>query len=93
MHKGDISSKADLSDFKETNHFYALGAIEKLKGEIQIFDSKPFNTIVVDSNLIFDKSFSKKATLLVYTSVDKWETTKIPDNVATYALFEKYLAH
>jgi len=36
MLKGDISAKADLSDFIARNHFYALGAIENLKGEIQI---------------------------------------------------------
>lgn len=91
MHKGDISAKADLSDFKETNHFYALGAIENLKGEIQIFDSKPFNTSVVDSNLTFDNSFSKKATLLVYASVNKWKTINIPDSVSTYEQIEKYI--
>ena len=91
MQKGDISAKADLSDFKETTHFYALGAIENLKGEIQILDSKPFNTTVVDSNLTFDYSFSKKATLLVYASVDKWKTINIPDNVSTSEQFEKYI--
>lgn len=91
MHKGDISSKADLSDFKEMNYFYALGAIEKLKGEIQIFNSKPFNTTVADSNLIFDNSFRKKASLLIYASVDKWKTIDIPDNVSTYEQLEKYI--
>ena len=38
MHKGDISAKADLTLFENTDHFYALGAIENLKGEIQIFE-------------------------------------------------------
>ena len=47
MHKGDVSAKADLKDFETSEHFYALGALENLKGEIQIFDSKPFNTMVV----------------------------------------------
>jgi len=91
MHKGDISAKADLSDFFEADHLYALGAIENLKGEIQIFDSKPFNTIVVDSNLTFDHSFSNKATLLVYASVDKWKTIEIPEHVLTYEQLEKYI--
>ena len=91
MLKGDISAKADLSYFKERNHFYALGAIENLKGEIQIFDSKPFNTSVVDSNLTIDNSFNKKATLLVYASVEKWKTINIPDSVSTYEEIEKYI--
>jgi acetolactate decarboxylase len=91
MHKGDISAKADLLDFKETNHFYAIGAIENLKGEIQIFDSKPSNTSVVDDSLIFDNSFNKKATLLVYALVDNWNIIDIPESVSTYEQLEKFI--
>lgn len=91
MHKGDLSAKADLIDFKETEHFYALGAIENLKGEIQIFDSKPFNTQVIDSMLTFDNSFNKKASLIVYASVEKWKTIDIPNSVVSYEQLEDYI--
>ena len=91
MQKGDISAKADLAVFENTKHFYALGAIENLKGEIQIFNSKSFNTIVIDSTLTFDNSFNKKATLLVYTSVSKWKSINIPNNVVTYEQLENYI--
>ncbi len=91
MHKGDISTKADLKIFENTKHFYALGATENLKGEIQIFNSKPFNTMVVDSNLAFDSSFNKKATLLVYASVSKWKSINIPNDVVTYEQLESYI--
>ena len=57
MHEGDISAKVSLSKLKSIKHLYALGAIENLRGEIQIFNSKPYNTSVVDSSLIFDNSF------------------------------------
>jgi len=91
MHNGDISAKANLSDFEHTEHFYALGAIENLKGEIQIFNSEGFNTMVDDKSLTFDKSFSKKATLLVYTSVSEWQTLDIPDKIVTYEQLESYI--
>ena len=91
MHKGDVSAKADLKNFETSEHFYALGALENLKGEIQIFDSKPFNTMVVDSALTFDNSFNKKATLLVYASVSKWKSINIPNNVLTYEQLESYI--
>jgi acetolactate decarboxylase len=91
MHKGDISAKADLSELKQTEHLYALGALENLKGEIQIFDSKSFNTSVIDSSLSFDNSFDKKATLLVYASVDKWKSISIPDNIVNYEQLEDYI--
>ena len=91
MHKGDISAKVDMEGFENSKHFYALGALENLKGEVQIFDSKPFNTMVVDSTLSFDNSFSKKATLLVYASIDKWKSINIPDNIVTYEQLESYV--
>ncbi len=91
MHEGDISAKADLKDYENTEHFYALGALENLKGEIQIFDSKSFNTMVVDSILTFNNSFNKKATLLVYASVNKWKSFDIPDNVVSYEHLENYI--
>lgn len=92
MHKGDISAKVELKKFENTEHFYALGAIENLKGEIQIFDSKPNNSMVIDSMLNFDNSFNKKATLLVYASVNSWKTFKIPENIITYKELESYIS-
>lgn len=64
MHKGDISVQADLSEFQNTEHFYALGAVESLKGEILILDSKPFVSSVQDQKLTISNSFEHKATLL-----------------------------
>jgi len=91
MHKGDISAKMDLASFERKEHLYAIGAIERLKGEIQIFDGKPFNTIVSDSNLTVDSTFTKKATLLVYTYVNKWKSMDIPDEISTYEQLESYI--
>ncbi len=91
MHKKDVSAKTNLKDFENTEHLYAIGAIENLKGEIQIFNSKPSNTMVNDSSLTFDNSFSKKATLLVYASVSKWKTITIPDTIKTFEQLEIYI--
>ncbi|OUR98357.1 hypothetical protein A9Q86_15015 [Flavobacteriales bacterium 33_180_T64] len=91
MRKGDVSAKTELINFENKEHFYAIGALENLKGEIQIFDSKPFNTIVVDSALSFDNSFNKKAALLVYATVNKWKSFDIPGHVLTYSQLEIYV--
>lgn len=92
MRKGDISAQADLVDFEGEEHLYAIGALENLKGEIQIIDGESFNTLVQDNSISFDKSFKKKATLLVYAIVEKWNTFKIPDEVRTYEELENYVA-
>ncbi len=78
MMNGDISAKVSLSDFKDRNNFYALGALQNLTGEIQIFNSQPQNTIVVDSNLTVDRTFDNNASLLVYATVENWKTITIP---------------
>mgnify|MGYP001104009280 CR=1 FL=1 len=93
MHKGDVSAKVELKKFENIKHFYALGAIENLKGEIQIFNSKPFNTEVIDSVLNVDNSFNKKATLLVYATIKNWKSFKIPKSVVTYKELEHYISH
>lgn len=92
MHKGDISAKFDLADLKGTENLYAIGALENLKGEIQIFNGEPFNTFVQDSIVAIDKSFNKKATLLVYSIVESWSSYNIPDDIMTYEQLEKHIA-
>lgn len=92
MHKGDLSAKASLSDYKNIEHLYALGAIENLKGEVLILDGKPSNTMVINNALEFDNTFDKKACLLVYASVSKWKSISIPDKIITYEQFEKHIA-
>jgi len=47
------------------------------------------NSIVVDSALTIDNSFSKKATLIVHATVQKWKSIQIPDSVVSYEQFER----
>jgi len=80
-----------LNDYKNIEHFYALGALENLKGEIQIFNGKPTITSVINNNLVIDTTFNQNANLLVYSSVKDWETIMVPNNVKNYEQFETYI--
>lgn len=91
MVNGNISKNAELKDYENIKHFYALGAIENLKGEIQIFNSKPINSSVVDNKLIIDNTYNKNANLLVYGAVKDWETINIPDTIKNYDQFEIFV--
>lgn len=91
MHQGDISSKANLADFRDVTHLYGLGAVENLKGEILILDGVPYVAAVRDSQLSITSSFDVHATLLVYASVKDWNSTAIPDSVGTYAQLEGFV--
>lgn len=88
---GDISAKEHLLKLKNRKNLYGLGAIGDLKGEIQIFNSKPFNTYVEKDQIAFDNTFTKSATILVYTQVKKWKEIDVPAKIHTRKQFEKYL--
>ena len=92
MHKGDLSAKANLADFANRKHLYAIGALENLKGEIQIWDSHPLNSSVADSTLVLDETYNKNAALLVCASVAEWTSFNIPDSVKTYTQAEEFIA-
>ncbi len=91
MHKGDLSAKIDLSELYEMDHIYALGALENLKGEVQIFASQACNSYVDGSKLKMDTTFHQKACLLVYASVEEWETIAIPPEVENRKDLEDYI--
>jgi acetolactate decarboxylase len=73
---GNIEPVVSLDSLSDKTNFYALGAIENLKGEIQIFDSKPSNSIVMDSSLQIEDSYNLNAALLVYAEVEEWDSYK-----------------
>lgn len=107
MHKGDLSSKVALSDLANVENLYALGAVENLKGEVLILDSKPMVSSVeyakeelVMLDTVFneefrvvamDNSFEKNACLLVYASVKEWESIAIPNTYLSYEEFEGFV--
>lgn len=92
MHKGDVSAKVALSEYAQIEHLYALGAVENLKGEIQIFDGHPVNSYVEDGTMKFDSSYGKKAALFVGATVEEWGVFQIPDEIVTKEAFENFVA-
>ncbi|RLC47237.1 MAG: decarboxylase [Candidatus Cloacimonadota bacterium] len=92
MHKGDISAKYSLSEIAGKENIYALGALENLQGEIQIFDSKPFNSAGINEKIEISNSYSKKASLLVYAQVSEWTEINIPNEILSYEQLETYIA-
>ncbi len=91
MHKGDLSAPLELNSLKDIKHLYAIGAVEKLKGEILILDGVPFISSYENNELTMKRTFNKKATLIVYASVDKWVSFKIPEHINSYATLENHI--
>ena len=78
MHKGDVSAKIGLDTLGKYKHLYALGALENLKGEALILDSKSWSTSVEDKELKFHDSLNDNAALLVYANVNEWIEVELP---------------
>jgi acetolactate decarboxylase len=91
MRKGDLAARIDLSDFHQAEHIYALGAVENLKGEILILDSKPLISTAQGGKLLVRETLEAQAALLVYTSVDRWRSFRVPDSVDTYSRLEAHI--
>lgn len=80
QHQGRVK----LADLTRKPHFYAVGALERLTGEISIIDGKPIVTSVgPDGKLksVNDRVGSLQATLLVGGSVSEWNEVRLSDAV------------
>ncbi len=77
---GNIQPVISLDTLSKSNHLYALGALDNLKGEIQIFDSKPSNSFVIDNSLQIKDSYNLKASLLVYAEIKAWDTFRVENS-------------
>lgn len=74
---GNMQPVISLDSLSNKEHLYALGAVENLKGEIQIFDSEPSNSFMVDSSVQIKDEYNLKAALLVYAEVEEWDSFQI----------------
>ena len=89
--KGDLSTKAKLSDFSNSPHLYAIGSITNLDGFIQIIDGKPYNASLVNGSLQIDSSFNDEATGMLYTNVDEWKEFDLPAGITTWKQLEQFI--
>lgn len=96
MKKNDLSAYANLKDFENEENFYALGALEGLKGEVMIFNSVPYISRSkegrnLDNEFIIDNSFNYKASFLVYSSVKDWNEFEVPVTVKNQKDLEDFI--
>jgi acetolactate decarboxylase len=88
---GTIEATIPLDNLQEIEHLYALGALEHLQGEIQIFDGEAVISSVEDTVLKITNTWDKSAALLVYASVKEWDEFEIPKDVISKASLEQFV--
>ncbi len=73
-------ARVDLAELLKRPHFYGVGALAELKGEISILDSKAVVTTVDAAGKPFQQP-GGKATLLIGQSVPAWNEVKIGKDI------------
>lgn len=77
MMEQKLEANADLREFRNQSHLYALGALQGLTGEILILDSRPLNGMASKGEFTFERNFENKASLLVSARVTKWKEVSL----------------
>jgi acetolactate decarboxylase len=80
MMENKTEANINLLDLKDQEHLYALGALEGLAGEVLVMASQPMISKVNGDSFAIVNSFDAKATLLVYTQVEAWDSLAIDED-------------
>ncbi len=90
---GDLRGTLPLDSLSGFENLYALGVMENLQGEIQIWDGRPFISIVENDSIVIENELAKNAALLVYDNIKQWKNIDLPlsvSNVESLAGFLEY---
>lgn len=85
QHQGRVK----LGELVALPHFYGVGALERLEGEITIIDSHPYVSSVSESGTpksVYKQSSDLQATLLVGSVVLEWTSSDVPASLSGKAL-------
>ena len=82
---------AIMIDSIKGQHLYAIGPVENLRGEILVWDGKPFVAAITDDQKPYlQKNVqSLKAIFLVYADISQWDTVLLTNKISSLIDLEK----
>lgn len=83
IRSGDLTETADLNELSRLSHFYALGPVSRLQGEITVIEGRCFIADVVDRREVVTEDCSRKAPFLVYGSFPRFKTLSLSGSAVT----------
>ena len=72
FHRGQSQEPISLSRFAGLESLYAIGPLERGRGEVSIFDNVSLISEVRDSQTNVSLDFNRRAAFLVYAIVENW---------------------
>ena len=84
-----------LVDSIKGNHLYAVGPVEDLRGEIIVWDSKPFVAAITEDKKPYLQKNVKplKAIFLVYADVSNWDTVMLTNMISSMDDLQKSITN
>jgi acetolactate decarboxylase len=87
-----VGDTISLQNLKPYSSIYGVGLLDKLQGEIQIFDSTPHIASINQSGLLsIENGFKYNASFLVYANVPQWVSISVPSTIYNKQQFIEYL--
>jgi acetolactate decarboxylase len=89
---GRIGALIDMRTLANTPHLYAIGPIERLRGEVTVIDSRPsMSRVGPNRSILVAENFETGAPFLVWAEVPAWRTLPIPAQVRSFTDLEAFV--
>jgi alpha-acetolactate decarboxylase len=89
---GNLEATTSLDSLQSLPHLYALGALEHLEGEIQVFDGISYvSKSTAAASVVLESTFDHKAALLVYAQVPEWSEAITLEHFSENSALEKQI--
>lgn len=88
---GNIDGKTEIGKLEPQSGLYGLGPLDKLSGEIMIWDGQPLTSFMSGDEVKVLINKDAKAVFFVWTNVTKWKEFRVPANVRTYEDLDKFI--
>ena len=90
---GEYPAVFNMDSLADKKNVYGLGTLDSMSGEIQIFNSQPYHSVVENDSLIVGSVGSQNAALLVYAQVSDWREISIPISVVNQEALVGFLEY
>jgi len=92
MWKGELEGSIKLDTIATKRGLYGLGPESFLTGELLINNGRSYvSRVTSDSTMAVEKSFNVSAPFFVYSHVNAWHKTDLPERVKTIMDLEKFI--
>ena len=90
---GKYPAVFNMDSLADKNNIYALGTMDSMTGEIQIFNSRPYNSTIENDSVIVGSAGTQNAAQLVFAQVPDWKEISIPLSVVNQEALVGFLEY